>query len=146
MHTSINLPLGDDTFKFKLGLTEFAALESGGPHPDGNAWDRNRRPILIGEAYARILQGRAIIEGKDEGLPGHAAFSATELDAIIVMGLLGGGGSTDGRITWKEYDVYAWMKRDVYPLPLVDRWRMAFLILSACVEGIPDDVYQRTAA
>lgn len=145
MHTSINLPLGNDTFKFKLGPLELACLEFGKDHPDESPL-QHRRPIRIGEAYARILQGRAIVDGNDEGFPGHAAFSATELDDIIQMGLLGGGGSVDGRITWDEYEIREWMKRDVYPLPLVDRWRMAFLILSACVEGIPDDVYQRTAA
>lgn len=145
MHTSINLPLGGRLFKFQLGQVELAALELGKAHPEEHPL-RRRPAMRVGEAYARILLGRAIIDGKEEGLPGHAAFSALELDEVILMGLLGGGGSVDGEITWDEYDAESWMKRDVYTLPLVERWRMAFLILSACIEGIPDDLHAQAAA
>lgn len=137
--TAIDLPFAGGVYRFGLGQVELTCLEMGYPHPDGDSASRSR-PKAVGEVIARTLQGRVQVEGREEGLPGAAAFSSADLDQIIYLGLLGGGGGKSpagADITWKEYDVKDWMRSYVYSMPLKDRWSMATAILLTLFEGNP---------
>jgi len=71
-------------------------------------------------------------------VPGAADFSVIELNALIRMALIGGGGgtTTDGKpVTWADRDPEQLMADYVFPLPLMARWDMALAVLGARVEG-----------
>jgi len=70
-------------------------------------------------------------------VPGAADFSVIELNALIRMALIGGGGGTvDGKpVTWADRNPEQLVADYVFPLPLMDRWDMALAVLGARVEG-----------
>jgi hypothetical protein len=138
LDTHITLPFGGGKFRFHLTEWELFDLET------GNMRDpmRRRAPIRVGEAYARLLAGRFEIDGEDVGLPGRAAYSVLEMNAIIEAALRGGeGGVTDAgeEINWKEYSIDSWMKEYVHPMPLAERWNLAVAVLGARIEGRKSD-------
>lgn len=134
---SIELPFADGTYRFRLTELEMVLLELGYAHPSSSR-ETKAPPMRIGEAYARLLRGRYTIDGEDVGVPGGADFSVIELNALIRMALIGGGGgtTTDGRtVTWADRDPEQLMADYVFPLPLMERWDMALAVLGARVEG-----------
>lgn len=134
MKTDLTLDFAGGKFRFHLNDQQMWNLERG----IGEAGELRQPPLLIGEAYARLLRGRFIVEGKEVGSPAHAEFSAIELSQVIRAGLIGGGGGDvgDNHISWDEYDVDSYMRRYISPMPLVGRWELALAIMGAAVEGI----------
>ena len=122
MATDITLP----------GETEMMLLEMGGIAPFRHP------PLRIGEAFARLLRGRFIIDGNDVGVSGQAEYSAIELNAIIRAALTGGGGGkVEGKaVKLDQYDVSDLMEKHVHTLPLRERWDLALAALGARIEGV----------
>lgn len=134
LDTHVILPFAGGKFRFHLTEDELFDLET------GNLRDpmRRHKPIRVGEAYARLIAGRFVIDGKDVGMAGRAEYSVVEMNEIIRAALQGGGGGVTDQgeeINWKEYDIHSWMRRYVYPMPLAERWDLALAALGARVEG-----------
>jgi hypothetical protein len=134
MNTDLTLDFAGGKFRFHLNDQQMHLLERGLSGQMGLP----EPPLLIGPAYARLLQGRFIRDGEEIASPAHAEFSATQISQIIRAGLVGGGGGDvgDKHISWDEYDVDSYIRRYISPMPLVERWDMALAIMGAAVEGI----------
>jgi len=144
LRTTVTLPFAGGDFRFHLSDEGMYALETGGPDPGTHPAHRNIRrvdaapPMRLGEAFGRLLRGRFTVEGRDVGLPGAADFSVVELNAIIRMALLGGGGgSRDGEvIELGSHNVGAFMRDYVHPMTLMERWDFCLAVLGARFEGV----------
>jgi hypothetical protein len=126
MQTDVTLEFGGKPTRFHIGQHELFLMEvapslylrgPGGPSAR----------VAVGPLYARILRGRYQVEGQDVGMPTQAEWSSRDLDIVIFYGLVGGGKSED-----EAADLLA---KHVNPMPLADRWNLAFAVLGACYEG-----------
>jgi hypothetical protein len=130
--TSLALEFADGTYSCRLGLAQIADLET-------------KCNAGIGEIFQRVMVGRAIVGGdengynlKTVGIPHQGTFRLSDVRETIRLGLLGGGeGLVDGQdVTVNDLRANQLVERYCYPnRPLMDDWHLAAAILGACIVG-----------
>lgn len=124
--TEVILQFGGKPTRFHIGQHELFLMEVAPSRylrgPSGTA-----ARVAVGPLYGRILRGRYQVEGQDVGMPTQAEWSARDLDIVIFYGLVGAGE--------REVDAAELLHQHVDPMPLADRWNLAFAILGARYEG-----------
>jgi hypothetical protein len=135
MQTSIDLDFADGVYTFRLPLPQVDELQ-------------RKTGIGIGGLYARVLRGQYVTpDGGKFGLPLEAEFRLEDLRETIRQGLIGGRqGIVDGvDVEVTPALVRSLMDAYVYPAqPMVEAWKLATAILSACVDGYEDPDQKKT--
>lgn len=121
--TDITLAFGDGEYRFKLGLSQIAAVEDKcGP---------------IGEVFSRLLKGRYLVNGQPVGSTAEAAFKVADVIEVCRQALIGGGtGLIDGQ-TVKVDPLKANSLVSIYVAdrPLAEGWSLAVAVMTAMMEG-----------
>ncbi|VXC98224.1 GTA-gp10 family protein [Sphingomonas sp. 8AM] len=124
--TAVTLSFGGKDTLFHITDTEIWHMELA-PLPRAPGMNGPSGRIAVGPLYARILRGQYRIDGADVGIAAQAEWASLDLDRVIFYGLVGGG---------KDEDEAAHLLRTVTrPMPLMQRWDLAFAILGARFEG-----------
>ena len=121
MQNSVDLEFADGTYTFKLGMRQICELEE-------------KCKCGIGELAARCLAGYYGDLGAETS---DLKFGVYDVVETIRLGLIGGkiGIVGEKEITVKPHDAKALVDRYVMEQPLIDGWKLACIVLLACVHG-----------
>ena len=121
MQNSVDLEFADGTYTFKLGMRQICELEE-------------KCKCGIGELAARCLAGYYGDLGAETS---DLKFGVYDVVETIRLGLIGGkiGIVNEKEVTVKPHDAKALVDRYVMEQPLIDGWKLACIILLACVHG-----------
>jgi hypothetical protein len=123
----ITLDFGDGEYRFRLGLKEIAELQT-------------KCDAGIGAIYSRLMRGR-YRDGEDIVLnPLEAVWKVQDISETVRLGLIGGGsGLVNGEPVKVTPEVaLAMCRKYVEGRPLLDIWKIAAAIMSACIIGYAD--------
>lgn len=121
--TEITLAFADGEYRFRLGLAQIAAIEDKcGP---------------IGEAFARLMKGRYLVNGQPLGSTAEAGFKLADVLETVRQGLIGGGSGLVHGQTVNVDPVRASSLVEFYVAsrPLMEGWSLAVAIMTALMEG-----------
>lgn len=121
MQNYVNLEFADGEYTFKLGMRQICELEEkckGG----------------IGEISARCLAGYYGDLGAESS---ELKFGVNDVVETIRLALVGGkSGVVDGEeVIVRPHDAKTLVDRYVMEQPLIDGWKLANIILLACIHG-----------
>lgn len=127
----ITLDFGDGEYRCRLGLKEIAELQT-------------KCDAGIGLIYSRLMRGRYRDGTGDDVVlnPLEAIFKVQDITETIRLGLIGGGsGIVNGEAVKVTPEVaLALCRKYVEGRPLLDIWKIAAAIMSACVIGYVDPI------
>lgn len=128
----ITLDFGDGEYRFRLGLKQIAELQT-------------KCDAGIGAIYSRLMRGR-YRDGEDIVLnPMEAVWKVQDIYETIRLGLVGGGrGLVNGEaVNVTPEKALALCRQYVEDRPLLDIWKIAAAIMSACIIGYADPTAQK---